>query len=307
MTRARLRLATALIAVASLGALAWSGPALPEAQAAVRSGVCTGADSNAVTVVVDFQELGGGTAVYCVSDLAPGTTGMNALSQVIGVETVGGSFVCRLAGRPAAGETLTLNNGEAYQETCSTTPPATAYWSYWTAAQGGGWSYATSGAVSRSVVFGSYEGWSFSLNRGMGSAPAPRYSPGVWEVPPAPDPVPEPQPPPDPVPVPDPAPAQSSSAGGAPADSAAAPEGSAPATVGSSDPASPAVSGPATPASPSRTPSPSPTPGTPVTGSDDAADSSGPGWTAVVAVVLVVGLAGAGAGVAWWRKRQAIG
>lgn len=158
--------------------------AAPLIPAAVHSGVCTQADNNAVTIVIDYQGLGGGTATYCASKLPQGTTGLGALSAAgvsfQGTSHDGNSFICRINGRPAASEAIALPNGEQYKEKCVNTPPATAYWSYWTAKQGGSWGYASAGASSRQVVFGTYEGWSFSLGGGIGNAPAPRVAPVTW-------------------------------------------------------------------------------------------------------------------------------
>jgi hypothetical protein len=172
-----------LVILTATGWLLSLGHEAIPAHATGRTGACTSADKNAVSVVIDYQDLGGGTAVYCASNLASGATGVDALAA-IGVSYQGTSngsgFVCRINGSPPPTQNITLPNGTTYQEKCLTTPPGNAYWSYWTAKPGGAWTYTTQGAFSRKVVFGTYEGWSFSLGGGIGQAPAPRVSPSAW-------------------------------------------------------------------------------------------------------------------------------
>jgi hypothetical protein len=108
---------------------------------------CPGTDG--VTVVVDFGSLGGGVRTGCAP--TPGT-GFEALDQagfaVIPVQA-NPAFVCRIDGRPDEG-----------QEDCFDIPPATGFWSYWTAVRGGDWRLAGTGAAG--AVAGDLEGWSFS-------------------------------------------------------------------------------------------------------------------------------------------------
>src|SRR5690606_8621005 len=116
------------------------------------------------TVVVDFGALGGGVQTGC----APGAgTGFDALAQagfdVVRVQS-NPAFVCRIDGRPGADT-----------EDCADTPPATGFWSYWTARLGGEWRMSSAGAAG--PIQGDLEGWAFST--GATAAPA-------WAVPPAP-------------------------------------------------------------------------------------------------------------------------
>lgn len=187
---------TGLIGLALFSSVLWS-MATPAAQAAgvARSGVCTGDDPAAVTLVIDASRAGGGLSTVCVSNFSG--NGLNLLDAAgvshEGTAKDGASFVCRLNGLPSAD-----------QESCVTTPPMSAYWSYWSATPGGSWGYAARG-VTGAVTVGSYVGWSF------GSMQAPGVGTPAWAPatpPPAPDPIPAPDPVPvDPVPVPDPAPA----------------------------------------------------------------------------------------------------
>lgn len=201
MTRSWLAWASGL-AVALLAVGFPAGGTVPVAEAASgRAGACTTADNNAVTVVIDYQGLGGGTATYCASNLSPGATGLDALTaagvSVTGTTQIGG-VVCRLNGRPGPGETLSLPGGQDYQEQCVTMPPAGAYWSSWWANPGGSWTYATQGALAQSAHFGGYEGWSFALGGGIGQAPPPRPAPAPLAVPPPIATTPPPSPPPAP-------------------------------------------------------------------------------------------------------------
>jgi hypothetical protein len=125
------------------------------------------ADNVGVTVVIDFQDLGGGVNVRC----APGsvTSGLDALAKAgVTWEPTRRSpgFVCRIAGKPGPAA-----------EPCGNTPPATAYWSYWIAPRGGTWCYSTVGPGSRQPPAGSIEGWSFSLNKAGSATPPPGFEP----------------------------------------------------------------------------------------------------------------------------------
>lgn len=149
------------------------------AVAAASAGYCP--DASGVTVVVDFHELGGGTVVRC----APGTqaTGLAALKnagfQITGTLRWGEGFICRIEGKPSAAT-----------EKCVDTPPASAYWSYWYAPNGGSWTYSDKGVLNRKPPAGSFEGWSFSLNRNASDAPRPGVAPKRSAPPPPPPPPP---------------------------------------------------------------------------------------------------------------------
>lgn len=143
-------------------------------------GACT--DDSGVTVVVDFQELGGGIVVRCAGWPLPGNgTGLDALQAagvpVGGVQRWGLSFICRLYDRPSASQSIPVRGDTGYREACIDTPPAAAYWSYWHAPNGGSWTYSQFGVKNRKAIKGGYEGWSFSLNRTADSNPIPRVAP----------------------------------------------------------------------------------------------------------------------------------
>lgn len=132
-----------------------------------------------VTVVVDFQQLGGETIVRCNPNATPGT-GLDALKgagiQVAGVQRWGEAFICRLENRPSAVEAVPITADPGYHEACINTPPAQAYWSYWTAGNNCGWQFSQWGVKNREAIPGGFEGWSFSLNAGTDSNPAPRIA-----------------------------------------------------------------------------------------------------------------------------------
>ena len=106
-------------------------------------------DADGVTVVIDFQELGGDTIIRC----APGDqeTGHSALVnagiEIEGTNRWGESFICRIEGKPGPED-----------EPCIDTPPASAYWSYWHAPNDGAWTYSQWGVMNRTPPPGSFEG-----------------------------------------------------------------------------------------------------------------------------------------------------
>ncbi len=175
------------------------GPAA--AAVTARSGVCTSADTGAVTVVVDFASLGGGVSTRCATGLTAASRGSDALAAAgfsfASVSSQPG-FACRVNGRPTADESIISDGNADYHEACAGTPPADAYWSYWKSSGDGSWDYSSSGLTASRVKIGGFEGWSFST----GAKVAPAFTP-ITEVvaPPPPDP-----PPPDPLPA-DPPPA----------------------------------------------------------------------------------------------------
>lgn len=166
-TRPRLR---SLVAGLSLAAATLVGlPATASASGTSAPGYCT--DSIGVTVVVDFQDLPGGVVVRCFTHPTSSSTGLDALQgagfRVTGVARYGNdSFVCRIDGEPKPAD-----------EACIDTPPATDYWSYWYASNGGTWKYSALGAMSHQVIRGGFEGWSFSHNKTAGATPPPRVAP----------------------------------------------------------------------------------------------------------------------------------
>ncbi|MGI9015742.1 MAG: hypothetical protein ACR2HR_01325 [Euzebya sp.] len=308
-------LALLVLVVAGSG---WPGPA----QAA--DGACS--DSEGVTVVVDFQSLGGPTLIRCAA--APVSSGFDALTRAgIAYQTVTPSpgFICRIEGLPA-------------DQTCADFAPADAYWSYWTAQRGGAWSYSSAGAGNRVPPPGTVEGWSFSTNPQASDTQPPRTPPPDPPQPPPSDPEPSnpepstpeaiaPQPPASaapgqssagqPPPPADPGPAsapQPTPRPGTPPQSAVTPP---PAVATIPPPAaddtvaalpSPAAQSAVSPAAP-RPPSSlataaAPTPGERTPAALQVADrDSSPPTSTLVGSGLVLSIV-AGAGVVAWRRRN---
>jgi hypothetical protein len=149
-------------------------------------------DATGITVVIDFQELGGTTIVRCAQgDQATGHAALkNAGVQIAGTSRWGEALVCRIEGKPGAND-----------ESCKDTPPPGARWSYWYAPNGGAWKYSEWGAMDRKPPPGSFEGWSFSKDKTDTTTPPPRIAPirpgGQSKPPPPPPPAAPPQPPPN--------------------------------------------------------------------------------------------------------------
>ncbi|MDR1294152.1 MAG: hypothetical protein LBK59_04245 [Bifidobacteriaceae bacterium] len=183
--------AAALAGVAILaGAGIVAGLDAPAVAASARPGVCTTDDTGAVTLVIDYHDLGADTETYCVTGLATSAVGADVLTAA-GVATQGTvhdgpSFVCRVQGYPAPTQTLAIPGNPSYTETCTTTPPTTAHWSYWWAAEGEStWTYATRGLAASRVKPGGFEGWSFSLGASGSDAVPPRTTPERVAAPPS--------------------------------------------------------------------------------------------------------------------------
>ncbi|MCB1268608.1 MAG: hypothetical protein KDB19_10810, partial [Microthrixaceae bacterium] len=178
----------AVAAVSSGAGAVGADPAEPArapvgARAAGVEGACPTAAG--VTMVVDFQDLGGGVWLRCTDGSAD--TGFQALERAgipyrTAVRSPG--FLCRINELPAG-------------DPCINPSPTAAYWSYWVAPRGGSWCYSNIGAASRNPPEGTVEGWSFSLNRSP--SPPPRIAPPP-AVPGAPTSLPGPSCNPNPTP-----------------------------------------------------------------------------------------------------------
>lgn len=171
------RVGTAL-ALALCSLLVGVRPAAAVDQGKGTPGMCPSAVG--VTVVVDFQQLGGETIVRCFPSASPGT-GLDALKgagfQIEGTQRWGEAFVCRIENRPSAVEAVPIAGNPGYKERCIDTPPSSGYWSYWSAGNNCAWRYSQWGVKNRSFVPGGFEGWSFSLNATASTLPTPRVAP----------------------------------------------------------------------------------------------------------------------------------
>ena len=208
-----------LVAVVSVAVLAGWVSATPAAGAA-------GCRADQVTVVVDFGSLGGGSAVRCVTDP---TSGLDALAKAgfgYGFRPGFPGMVCTIDARP---------------DPCNGAP-ADAYWAYWYGPAGGGWTYATQGAGSRTPPPGSVEGWAFGDDRRPSVSP-PASTPPPTVATTAPPTSRSPAPPPAQAVSPAP-PAPAAGPGGtASTVTSAAPTSTAP-TTDAADPAAPTTTSP---------------------------------------------------------------
>ncbi len=164
MTR---RLLAALVAVllgTATGAVVLAAPA--------QAAACAKGDG--VTVVVDPQQLGGGTSTRCVggggskaaSAFASAGIAMQRASRQKG-------FVCRVNSQPA-------------KAGCVEASPPDAYWSLWVSTGNGSWSFATVGVDGLNVPKGGWVAWSW---QGQSGKAQPGVSPvGKAAAAPAPKP-----------------------------------------------------------------------------------------------------------------------
>lgn len=163
-SRGRVRQRAFALMTAVLGLIACQAVVMPGAAQAYSDGACP--TRAGVTVVVDFQSLGGGVVTRCTDRGV--SSGWDALVAT-GFNPQGtarfAGFVCRLSNLPSPAD-----------QDCQNTPPANAHWGYWYAnPRGGNWTYSNLGAGNRVPPEGSVEGWSFS----GGSNPRPGVSIGA--------------------------------------------------------------------------------------------------------------------------------
>jgi hypothetical protein len=117
-----------------------------------------GCYASQVAVVVDFTQFGRGIVRGC-SQYTSGLTGFQAMHNAgfatTGTTHDGPGFICRIG----------VGSGTQYPTTktekCVRTPPASAYWSYWHATRGHGWTYSRLGAMSAHPQQGSVDAWVF--------------------------------------------------------------------------------------------------------------------------------------------------
>ena len=109
-----------------------------------------------VIVAVDFSHWGGNVERGCAAAPATGYDALGAAGfTTAGDEQDGPAFICRIDDEPPPSE-----------DPCITTPPATAYWSYWHADAGQStWSESMVGAMSYQPLPGSVDGWAFGAGQ----------------------------------------------------------------------------------------------------------------------------------------------
>ncbi len=156
-----MRITRLLAAAASLAVTASLGvPALTAPASAAGCGGSTG-----VTVVVDYNGLGGGVRTACYAERSGQTasTMFPATGFPLTYAQRDRGFTCRVTDVPRS-------------DPCVTVSPPDAYWSlWWSDGKSGTWSYATTGAYSLKVPDGGYVGFSWDdvEGRDAPSASAP--------------------------------------------------------------------------------------------------------------------------------------
>lgn len=328
--RALSRVAAAVVLIATVGT-----PILTSAPAQAAS--CSG--SSGVTVVVDFNQLGGGIQQQCARDGGSAASMFELTGFTLDRVQSQQGFICRVAGAPA-------------DDPC-VEPNGSAYWSlWWNDGKGGAWIYAATGADGLKVSPGASV--AFSWNQGGGrvppsAGPVARLTAVPSPSPTAPEPsedsaasstqsggntAPSARPTRKPSTKPSARPTRTPAAAGATTPAPAAPSASAtrsPEAAGSPSTA-PTRRADATPADakpgdgkPGKTPKPTPSTAESETGQPSAPDSTSPSTPATadplettgsparasddglptwVAPVLVVLLFGAAAGTAVLRRRR---
>ncbi|MFQ3559922.1 terpene cyclase/mutase family protein [Streptomyces gramineus] len=137
-------------------------------------GDCTATEG--AVVAVDFGAFGGPVQRGC--DPTP-TNGYDLLHDAgfttVGTQHDGPAFICRIGHG-------SFDSGTQYpkpdKESCVLTPPATAYWSYWTASPGDHkWTYSQYGAMDRKVKDGDVDAWVYGGTDTGGTTGGPGFTP----------------------------------------------------------------------------------------------------------------------------------
>lgn len=158
--------ASVALAAAGVGAVATLGLALVMAPPAAAA-PCSG--TSGVTAVVDFNQLGGGVTAGCAPD-GHGDVALRVFDEAGYTQQAHpemGHFVCRIEGRPAAGEPCAEED---------------AFWSlWWSDGESGEWVFSQQGASSLRLRDGWYVAWSW--HEGTGKATPPDVVPTSHEEP----------------------------------------------------------------------------------------------------------------------------
>jgi hypothetical protein len=152
--------ALALAVAVGLGVSAGLGLVVPSTPAGADPPVDCSAG---VIVAVDFSPWSDTLNTVC--DPALPANGVSALQNagfaLTGVAGYGLQFICQIDDDPPG-------------DSCTSTPPATAYWSLWYAEAGQStWTYSQQGAEGLEPQPGSIEAWVFGGTTGSGQPPVP--------------------------------------------------------------------------------------------------------------------------------------
>ncbi|MDT4901087.1 MAG: hypothetical protein QOJ78_2017 [Pseudonocardiales bacterium] len=136
-------------------------------------GACT--TTKGALVAASFAPWSGPIVRGCGTTLTTGRALLTAAGfKITGTQRLP-AFICRLA-HPL------FNSGAAYptsvQDACVNTPPATAYWSFWTAAKGvNTWTYSPTSADGDKAVAGEVEAWTYGNTDIGGTSGKPTFTP----------------------------------------------------------------------------------------------------------------------------------
>ncbi|MFI5664841.1 prenyltransferase/squalene oxidase repeat-containing protein [Streptomyces sp. NPDC051684] len=167
-------LAAALTGLLVLAAACFAFVSVAQPASAAPVGDCTA--TKGAIVAVDFAPFGGKVERGC--DTSP-STGYELLHDggftTAGTEHDGPAFICRIGYG-------SFNSGTQYptpsKDSCVLTPPATAYWSYWTASPGQDtWTYSQYGAMDRKLKDGDVDAWVYGGTDIGGTTGKPTFSP----------------------------------------------------------------------------------------------------------------------------------
>ncbi len=166
----------ALAALTLLGALALTGCAAgtttpvasPTSSGTGSTSAAQGDTCAGVSVVVDFGPLDEATVTDCAATGDAASVAASKLVAAAGATTegtvqYGDQVVCRVNGRPAADETITVEGAAPFTESCQGMPAAAAYWALWVKPSAGAdWQYAQKGLGSLEVKPGQSVGLVFT-------------------------------------------------------------------------------------------------------------------------------------------------
>jgi hypothetical protein len=148
----------------------------PASAAAEPTGDCT--TTSGVIVAVDFAHFGGPVLRSCGSTPTSAYTLLNQGGwHTTGTEHDGPGFICRIgyAGYHGGAQYPTPS-----QQACVLTPPTSAYWAFWYANPGQrSWNYSQTGAIAVKPEPGSVELWVFggTSSGGTSGSAVPTVSP----------------------------------------------------------------------------------------------------------------------------------
>lgn len=161
--------ALTLAGALALSGCATSAPTTPASSTpATSTSARAGASCAGVSVVVDFGALHSPAITDCADTGAATTIAASTVMATAGITTAGtvqwgDQVVCRVNDRPAADETVRVKGEAPFVESCTSMPPAFAYWALWVKSSAGAkWEYAQEGLGSLTLKPGQSVGLIFT-------------------------------------------------------------------------------------------------------------------------------------------------